>query len=530
MRIVGFLQIYIPAVIAFYAVLLPQRSNISLKLKLVMFGFALLGATSIVTFFLTWLPTPNYNLLNFSAMLLVALSMVLQVRYEGRHFKLAAWILGAGGTLSFLAKPSTAIFVALIALTFILLYRRTYDTRNRSKRFLLLSIAVSLVSLLVAALVLDGSLLVFVQSLFDGLDASRITIGKGWGSVSQTFWHGKLQSDFRAAYLAIPLAVVLLAYIVREQQISLDASGLWLGLIFSLLGILYLASILSGLVANPIQNVSRSDLFLIIWGGLFCLCLFFTVYGRPSFLIWLTATLMFALAYASVVGTTNNYFNVLPMYSALGVLALLLILRATVRTDHAFIACCAWLLMLSFMVSVLSIDKGLSNPYRQAAWAGSESTSLVERGSLTGITIDTLAAKYHNDLNSLALDHRFALGTPVIDLSGRSPGSVFSIGGSPAGAYWLIGGYIGSAENAMIRIAEHQDKIDISHAWVITEHSLNSNLHDSDEHKSSIPYEILNILGKQLSENYMIAGEVIVPAGYGGRPKATRQRLHKPKY
>jgi len=120
-------------------------------------------ASSVFFLFNAWLITPSYNSLALQALLITTTGLILAEKSSQRA-SIAGWILiGIGGGLAFLAKPSTALALALAVLLYLIF------SRKLSLRMLALAVACTLLLLVASALLIDGSVLHFIERLQLGL-------------------------------------------------------------------------------------------------------------------------------------------------------------------------------------------------------------------------------------------------------------------------------------------------------------------------------------------------------------------------
>jgi hypothetical protein len=111
----------------------------------------------------------------------------------------------------------------------------------------------------------------------------------------------------------------------------------------------------------------------------------------------------------------------------------------------------------------------------------------------------------------------FEPNTPLIDLSGQSPGILYAIGAENIGSAWIIGDYPGSlklAETALTRISCEK----ISVAWILFE----------KDGPRSIPTELMLRLGADFPISYERVGTWQIAKGAGGYPDRGTQDLYKP--
>ena len=70
-------------------------------------GFAMLVFVYFNHYF--WLPTPSYNSLALQSLMIAATGLLLMERDGSRESLTGCMLLGIGGWLAFMAKPTTAI-------------------------------------------------------------------------------------------------------------------------------------------------------------------------------------------------------------------------------------------------------------------------------------------------------------------------------------------------------------------------------------------------------------------------------------
>jgi len=127
-------------------------------------------ATSALMVFSAGLITPNYNTLTLQG-LLIALLGLMGLQLPATPRSLPPWLLlGGGGWLVFLAKPSSALALAVLALGYLLMWGR------RDVRAAGLSALTAALLLLASALVIDGSLSGFVARLRTGVDIASLIL------------------------------------------------------------------------------------------------------------------------------------------------------------------------------------------------------------------------------------------------------------------------------------------------------------------------------------------------------------------
>jgi hypothetical protein len=126
-------------------------------------------------------------------------------------------------------------------------------------------------------------------------------------------------------------------------------------------------------------------------------------------------------------------------------------------------------------------------------------------------------AKYFASVESAAREAGFQPNTPMIDLSGQSPGLLYSIGAESVGQAWTIGGYPGSLKLAEAALAQTSCK-KISAAWVLFEQA----------GPRSIPTELMLSVGADFPSSYRHVGTWQTAEGAGGYPDRRTQDLYRP--
>lgn len=125
-------------------------------------------ATSIFICFDRGVTTPNYNSLTLQALLLAATGLVLCEKHFSRR-SIVGWILIAvGGWLAFMAKPTAAAALALGVMLCLLL-----SDKFSLKMSMLLALTVVML-LVLSALLIDGSIIVFVKRLQLGFEFAQL--------------------------------------------------------------------------------------------------------------------------------------------------------------------------------------------------------------------------------------------------------------------------------------------------------------------------------------------------------------------
>jgi hypothetical protein len=112
--------------------------------------------------------TPSYNSLSFQALLLASIGLLLAEKTASKASIIGWLLIGVGGWLTFMAKPTSAAtlgFVISICLPL---------TNKLNFRLLGISIVTAIILLIASAWVIDGSVIIFIERLKNGLEAVRL--------------------------------------------------------------------------------------------------------------------------------------------------------------------------------------------------------------------------------------------------------------------------------------------------------------------------------------------------------------------
>ncbi len=467
-------------------------------------------AGSSLALFQLWLPTPNYNTLAFQSCLLVCAGLLLVRRKAGHG--LAGWLcIALGGWLAFLAKPSTAMLLAMLAVLYL------WAARALRLRGLLTGLVLVAALLLFTAFSMDGSLVSFARRIQSGL-ATGQALGGGHG-FSQLFrWDPWVLSPL------LPPALLGLALWIAATSVLLGGSrplARGLGLLFAVCGALIPVLVLSRTLSIPSFGDLQAVLLVAPMMAMAALSVPMLQRGQPEPAEDRRASLAgvllcLGLPAAYTFGTNNNYWGAMTGAAFFWVLAAAG-LGAQARTRRPAWAHLLPAGMAALMVTATLLQNAVSMPYRQSGplWTYKHPVTVGASGSR--LTLDEKGASYVQALQGAAMQSGFEPGTPLIDLTGRTPGAALVLGARGVGQAWLIGGYRGS--ETFVTMALDSASCDIlARAWLLLEPGTPFSISD----------RVLARFGAELSSDYDAVGRIDVPVGVGGRASASNQALFKP--
>lgn len=475
-----------------------------------MLSIAAVLATTYPNLLNVWLPTPSYNSLALQALLLTGAGLLLTDRSFSWSGVAGPLLVGLGGWLAFMAKPSTGGAAALIAFLYM------WGAGKLNLRTLVLSAVTAMVLLAGSAWVIDGSLARFAARLSGAVELSRLM------GVQQTMWRLFRIDGFSLdgadtalfALVAAAVAFCTMAWSSPGSRWFFAALLLLLGM--SLTGLAITTGVLSvGLAKGRFQGVvaGAAPIGAVVAAFLMARTRWEGEFARGH----LSAALCLAMfPYAFAFGSGNNYWQTGQGAGLFWVLSGLAVLGAAVSPPAN------WRVFLpvaigSQLVAVVLLQIALDHPYRQpqALRMGEHAVVLGEPPS--ELMLERDYARYVVTIRDLAHKAGFQPHMPMIDMTGHSPGTLFSLGARSTGQAWLLGGYGGSdrsARHALSRVACSE----LAVAWLLMEPS----------GPRKLSFDILLGSGIDTRRDFELVGTLRSPDGFGDYAAGSEQQLLKP--
>lgn len=477
-----------------------------------------IASMALVAFHL-WLLTPNYYILNIQSVLMVMIGLLLADR-PGRIRQVFGWILvGVGGWCCFMAKPTTAAAVALLVMLYVIIFRR------KSLLPMCGAALVALAMLIVTAYLIDGGINGLVSRM---VNSAKMEVLMGSGhEVSLMFRIDRLPIGRSQLAIAVFISIAL--------SILMGSTHRWLpSLAVAVALILTMAVALLGI--DPI-GIDPSTMFLV---AAFT-CVFLMFYREGTVLRAQTPTSIalaltfLVLPHVAALGSAVNYWIIgsfAALFWMLAVVAFLSPLAQEGRSAATLLPLTVWAQLLSASVTNASILE----PHRQAKDLRTYTavTRLPGGGTLV------LPQPFHDYLATAKAQARAAgleVGTPMVDLSGRSPGLLYALETRALGLPWLFGPYPGSktavegfgkkwvnggvypgSNAAAVEILGVESCADLAKAWLLIEPEGPRHL---DEASVMASYGAGQV-------DYVAAAKLEPPSMTGDYPNAYRQSLFKP--
>ena len=464
-------------------------------------------ACSALLIFRNWLTTPNYNSLTVQALLLASFGLISCVGASPGRWT-GALALGVGGALAFLAKPTSAAILALVAGSVLLLAGRQF------LRLALVAATAAILVLFAFALGVDGGPGQFIRRLQDGAELMQLADGR-YGLVGIFRYDALVLTREEWRFLALSTGVVALgASLLRHSRPALVLLGLAISGVLIALGY-------RSLFASPIELQLTQFAALLVAGGAIGAVMASILRvrrggaqspARWTFLAAGIALLPFALAF----GSNNNYWHVAGGAGALWCLAGTLRLRAGLEQD-VLPRTLLPLAALSQLVTVSLLLLGASQPYRQSEALPDQRHRADSLPGGRGLHVSAETAAYLGDVKRAADTNHLVGATPAIDLTGQSPSTMFALGVRQIGLPWWAGGLPGSerlAAWAIDRLPCEQ----LGAAWLLVEPG----------GPRALPSHLVTRFGADIERDFVNVATFRTPPGAGGFPEPRVQYLLRP--
>ncbi|PKO43614.1 MAG: hypothetical protein CVU29_10645 [Betaproteobacteria bacterium HGW-Betaproteobacteria-22] len=410
-----------------------------------------------------WVATPSYNSLNFQGYLVAMVGVMLVTYVQSARSRLGWVLIGVGGWLSFMAKPpSAAMLGAVILLYFI-------ATKQLQAKHAALGVLTSVLALMLSAFYIDGSVLVFIERLQQGLHAATLMqAGHGMASLFKLDYF-PIDAVFKIKFLIFTAFVAVSALLyVSNKKIST--------VFISLLSAIFVVSavMLVFMLQEPAQSIKKYHGLIILaiplGAAISLLIAKFLPHaqGVNPKPIAAFVCLLLVLPYCYAVGTGNNYWQTAAGAGVFWVMAGAVLLHKSMQYNGARVSAMMPMLALLSYVTVEVVINAMASPYRQSQSLFVQKSQITFPQSNEVLTVADDSGKYLNQLGLIAKNAGFKAGTPLLDFTGHHPGAVYFLQGKAVGQAWMIGGYPGS--NALARFNLNHVRCDeIAQAWVLLE-------------------------------------------------------------
>ncbi|MFC7594450.1 hypothetical protein ACFQU3_03965 [Terrabacter sp. GCM10028922] len=494
-----------------------------------------LGATALTT--IAQMPsTPSYNTLALQGLSLTATGLVLAVTRAGSAGTVGAALVGVGGWVTFLAKPTTAALLAAIVLAAALALPGAW--RRRAWATIVAAVASAILALLLGRVSPTG----IIDVLSNGL-ATSTALG---GHDDLVRWDA---FPLRGTALLVILAAGVVATGVfhladRASRVRVRrAAGAALGSGFVAALVLGLAAIAVGAIEqwdragggmSVTATAGAATILAACGAGLVTVMVASLVRARPSEVtgthtvsdrpeprhlgpVLVGVLILLPPAYA--LGTNLNLWTAQGRAGSFWVVALCVLLLRHSGASSAPSAPALWTVPVAATLTLLTamLVATAVAPYRYQPLRTATTPTQVGSG-----TVRLTPADHQRVAELAALAKRLGVDarTRVLDLTGDSPGSIFLLGARPVGQAWILGGYPGSESAA--RLAIEHDRCGMRGALLFV----------AEDAPRALPAGVLDTVGLDLHRDYEVVGVFHRARSSWARSAATVDTVtvHRPRH
>jgi hypothetical protein len=436
--------------------------------------------------------TPNYNTLTYQAMVLTCIGVVLGLQL-GRS-GVAGWVLaGAGGWLVFLAKPTSALVLALLVPLIALIECR--------RRILTTAVAMAGGLLVAAGVTLAGYAMTptdLVNLLSRGVE------------IAEALGEHHLTAMFRLdPFVAPPVDTVMTLVLTCGAVVLMAALG-WrdVGPVrvvfgFWLLG-LAVATVLTverALDGELMANRDSIQVFLVMAAVFVVVVVPFRESVDLSIgrrVVWIL--FLAVLPFVYTLGTNNNQVTGAAR-AGFFVLAAAVCGQGLAAGASGSTRRVQPMLAAAQVLTVLVVVSIVVHPYRQDDLRTATSSVQVAHGSSRStlqVSDDTrqLLVQIAETVEHAGINRSVG----VIDLTGKSPGIIYAMNARALGQAWLIGGYPGSPAAAALAL-EDVACAELRRAYVL----------DEPAGPRRIPPTVVEHVGLSFPDGYEVVSEIATP-------------------
>jgi hypothetical protein len=445
------------------------------------------------TVLLLWLPTPNYNLLNYIAIIIIATGVLILLKNTNttKNKISTGWlVIGIGGYLSFMAKAQTSAFLGLIVFIW------AFISKNFNVKGILSAFCIALGLILLSSLWTDGSIYGIFLRLFEASQLESMTgTHQVWKFI--TFKFPIFFKLFSINFVLVFLSLFLLGFFLALFQNNNTAQASII-----IISIYFLLSFIFNYLNLQWHN---------LLGGFIILA---PILGYTLFILWNEKRLNYTPNYPLVIffilltisygiGSNNSFFITMSISVFFIFLALLIFLFGVSNpkyVSHRLISLSAICLCITIGLIVSSLGK----PYRQPSILWLYSSKYSVREGDAPMYFSPLTTTYLRNLHNIAQKSDLKPDTPIIDLSGRSPGTIYALNGFTPKTPWIWSGFPGS--NKFLFIALNKFTCEqIATSWILFE--------TNTGYKTLDP-TYLKAFGINFPNDYKIAGVNLIPINF----------------
>ncbi len=399
------------------------------------------------------LVTPGYDVLCLDGYLLAATSLILLTPSDLHGPSRWGWpLLGVAGSVVFAARPGSAAVLLIVSVVYVVAVVPGLPRRLGAWLGPAATLLTAVLCLLGLGLLLGVGPRGLITRVQRGIDLHAIQTGKDmrWLIVNLVTAPNEWSRRDQVLGLAIALAALVSVSLLRRWAsviVGLAATACAVLAGFTALGShhhLLGEPLTRCLIAAPVA------VGIAIAGGT----------RRRLGLALAMAVMPFAEAFTTI----NSTLGLASTASILWFLAALVLLApsggrdprpALATASGAALLCCS-----------LTLQSNVWFPARQAPLA-KQQVALPAGTPLADLRVSADMARYIGWARDAAASAGLTAGTPVLDLTGESPGLLYALGADPVADPWVVGGYVGSEARLHTEL-RWVNCSQLSRAWLLT--------------------------------------------------------------
>ena len=453
MRLIGFVTLTTSAILVGYS--LRGSGSDSRATYSIVFICALGGVAHLA--WISWVPTPNYNLLTLIGLLLFAAGYL--PAFTNSNINVSAPLIAISAVIVFMGKPVSALFLAIIFP--LLLFRYSFIDFFA---FVLRSGAWFAIFFSTVLLILFDSYSNAIEFLSYGVSSSHRELGL-LTTISILKWPS----------LAVGLFCCLLALAGRSQNFRWTQKFSFLrhqasrnrksAIGFKKLALLlFIPSFLAVMTMSGKAPYYWTSLIPVYLG---CVCCHLIGPSpMPTHLLAQSATPVF-LSLAYVLGTGNPYgFQITGAWVFLMLSPAVFWSNIPLQTFERRLSN-AFLVITNILCVSLLLFNSISLPYRQPNSAYDYSFNLKELNPKLNVLVDENDSNFYRQLRDLANEAEIPSGAPFLDFSGQTPGISIFLQTVHLGSPWHIGSEPGARKRFIFYLRSNCQFLPSS--WLVDE-------------------------------------------------------------
>lgn len=388
--------------------------------------YSLVISCFIVTYLtsFSWLGSPSYNSLNLIGFLVTSIGLMnFNVK---KYFDSSFFLLVIGGYLVFMAKISSLMSLSLCVLLYLVLTRKLFYKK------ITLIVLFFLLMVSFTGIIIDQSVYAFYLKMYQGIENYRllINLNESIFRVDMIFWNLEHQLIFN-------VLILFSAFFCFFLNFTKYYNFKHYFLIFLSFSIFI---ILNHSIFNPFKEIDF--IFLPFFSFLVVLMLSLIqrkiLFEMNSFCIGLY---FFFLPYAYAFGTSNPYWFQAQLAGFFWILSSISLLSSLVTRHNSMNIVFGPILVMHFIFLIFFVYKAISHPYRQPSILDLNNWQSLILNPNSRIFVSKPLKECIINFRKKIKEKNIKKNFNLIDLTGRSPGLIYLINGTPIGAPWLLGGY-----------------------------------------------------------------------------------------